>query len=174
MLADSQTTEIFVGIVGARSRCSPQDERFVWDLVNRLKMKYGERLNIVSGGCKAGADAFAKGACRAFGISKYIEHPVEGNPKNKWEFRKEAYARNTLVARDSLDAMFALVQTLRKGGTEDTVTKYQNLIIEEEKSDKLRRRLYTVFPDMSVELWTQHPKELSKWTITDGTVSQAG
>lgn len=167
MTTEAQETKFFAGIVGARSRCSYDDEKFVRNLVWKLKKKHGFALTIVSGGCYGGPDLFAKQYARGYDVD-YLEHPVQGGPRGKWEYRKAAYARNTLVARDSRDVLFALVQVPRKGGTEDTVTKYQDHIIDGDT----RRKLYLVFPDFSTELWTPEVRKSSEWEIWNGNVSR--
>lgn len=162
-MLDQRTERVYIGIIGARMRSRLCDEQLIRKLVKRLHDIHGAALTIVSGGCKTGPDRFAKDAALDYGVD-YLEHPVDGRPKNKHEFRKAAYARNTLVARDSKHSLYAFVQVPRKGGTEDTVTKYQDLIISGEQ-----RKLYLNFPDMSSELWVPEVKIRSSWVVEEET-----
>ena len=51
------TTKIKIGIVGSRKYT---DKRRIKDLIFEIKEKYGDGVEIVSGGQKDGADGFAK------------------------------------------------------------------------------------------------------------------
>lgn len=139
-------TEHVVGIVGARERSRRVDEMYVHGLVLRLQRTHAERLVIVSGGCKTGADRFAKDYALAHGIT-YREHPVDGEMIEQVGFMFAVYSRNTLVARDSLDALYALVKSSRRGGTEDTIKKYRAMT----KSAHEPRRLFIIHPDFHFE-----------------------
>ena len=46
-----------VAIVGSRRY---ENTRKIQDLIYSLKEKFGDKLTIVSGGCKSGADKYAK------------------------------------------------------------------------------------------------------------------
>ena len=130
------STELRVGIVGSRRRATAFDRDVVFSIVEGLikcARKLERKLVLVSGACKIGADAFAKEAADAFGV-EIIEHPVDegklsapGNHARRWEFTKLAHARNELIARDSHDALFALVSDDRTGGTENTIGHYRKL-----------------------------------------------
>lgn len=159
---------IKIGIVGSRVRSTLKDIKFVFELVERLKKKYGDNLIIVSGACQQGADKFAKEACKFFNVD-IVEHPVDTSTpiKNKWDYTKRAYERNSLVARDALHSLFALVLDRRKGGTEDTVTKYSEFIVAGEP-----RNLYLVYEDFSIEKWRPTVETLSSWNICQGNVQK--
>lgn len=169
MTKDLQGSQINVGIVGSRMRTNPQTAKFINELVLKLKASYGEKLCIVSGGCY-GPDKFAEDAARTQNV-KTIIHPVDQSTpiKNKWEFRKRAFARNSLIARDSTHSLFAFVWRGRKGGTEDTVTKYSEYIVSGEP-----RKLYIIHEDFSVDIWRPETEIRSKWEICQGNVSRLG
>ena len=65
------TTRIKIGIVGSRSYT---DKRKVKDLIFNIKEKYGDEVEIVSGGQPKGADGLAKKYALEFGL-KYVEFP---------------------------------------------------------------------------------------------------
>ncbi len=60
-----------VGIVGSRRYTN---RKKIKDFIFRLKEKYGEGVIIVSGGCKDGADAYAKKYALELG-AQYEEYP---------------------------------------------------------------------------------------------------
>ena len=65
------TTRIKIGIVGSRSYT---DKRKVKDLIFNIKEKYGDEVEIVSGGQPKGADGLAKKYALEFNL-KYVEFP---------------------------------------------------------------------------------------------------
>ena len=65
------TTRIKIGIVGSRSYT---DKRKVKDLIFNIKEKYGDEVEIVSGGQKEGADGYAKKIALEFDMD-YTEFP---------------------------------------------------------------------------------------------------
>jgi len=115
-----------IGIVGSRRRNSEEDYRAVEAAFAKI-WKPGD--NIVSGGCKKGADSFihklAEVGCG------YVEHLpdeskldpelLEVNPRAA--YAEINYARNTLIANDA-DFLIACVAADRQGGTEDTIKKF--------------------------------------------------
>ena len=60
-----------IGIVGSRAYTN---RKRVKDLIFTIKEKYGNEVEIVSGGQKDGADGFAKKYALEFGL-KYVEFP---------------------------------------------------------------------------------------------------
>jgi predicted Rossmann fold nucleotide-binding protein DprA/Smf involved in DNA uptake len=116
--------ELRIGIVGSRRRNTLRDRELVYECIkSAVRNNPNREIVVVSGACKQGADAFAAEACRVLGV-RIKEFPVIGEFKSKWEFAKEAFARNRLIAEDS-EMGFALCHDDRKGGTEDTVSHYQ-------------------------------------------------
>ena len=65
------TTKIKIGIVGSRNYT---DKKKVKDLLFEIKEKYGNEVEIVSGGQKEGADGYAKKFALEFDM-KYVEFP---------------------------------------------------------------------------------------------------
>lgn len=110
-------------IVGSRRRCASTDRALVFEIVRRLVELYGHgNVNLVSGGCKTGADQFAKEAAEFFELP-FKEHlPYKATPQNYWEAVKMLHARNEDIAIDC-DVMFALVAPDRTGGTENALSR---------------------------------------------------
>jgi len=107
-----------IGIVGSRRRYSRED----YILIKDKFLKYYEDGDIiVSGGCKTGADRFAETIARDLGITIIIHH---ADWKNNG--KTAGFIRNTKIAEDS-DILLACVSEDRKGGTEDTIKKYEKL-----------------------------------------------
>ena len=65
------TTKIKIGIVGSRSYTN---KKKIKDLLHEIKEKYGDEVEIVSGGQKDGADGYAKKFTLEFDM-EYIEFP---------------------------------------------------------------------------------------------------
>jgi len=65
------TTKIKIGIVGSRAYTN---KRKVKDLVFDIKQKYGDEIEIVSGGQKEGADGYAKKYALEFNLN-YVKFP---------------------------------------------------------------------------------------------------
>ena len=65
------TTKIKIGIVGSRDYTN---KKKIKDLIFEIKEKYGDEVEIVSGGQKDGADGFAKKFALEFDMS-YVEFP---------------------------------------------------------------------------------------------------
>jgi hypothetical protein len=83
---------------------------------------------IVSGGCPKGDDWFAEIIASEMNIPIIIHHPdkskmVLNGHNHRSEFRKVAFERNTLIAKDS-DVLIACVSPDRTGGTENTIKKF--------------------------------------------------
>jgi predicted Rossmann fold nucleotide-binding protein DprA/Smf involved in DNA uptake len=111
-------TEIKIGIVGSRQRDTASDLRKVWnaydEIVQRSKVDYH---TIVSGGAYKGGDRFATIIARDQG-GKMITYYPYGHDTQDY------YARNTLIAQES-DILIACVNHDRRGGTENTMTKFK-------------------------------------------------
>jgi len=65
------TTKIKIGIVGSRNYT---DKQKVKDLIFEIREKYGEDVEIVSGGQQEGADGYAKKFALEFDMN-YVEFP---------------------------------------------------------------------------------------------------
>lgn len=105
-----------IGIIGSRSRNANSDYLRTLKAFARI-VQHGDR--IVSGGCTRGGDAFAEK------ISKTYRIPITIHLAD-WDLlgRRAGFVRNTLIAKDA-DVLIAVVSENRKGGTEDTIKKFQ-------------------------------------------------
>ena len=106
-----------IGIVGSRRRVSTiADFRKVKKALEKV---YKKGDYIVSGGCRRGADEFAERLARQQGLPILIFHA------NWKKFGRVAgFLRNTDIAVTS-DILIACVAKDRKGGTEDTIKKFE-------------------------------------------------
>lgn len=124
-------TVIKVGIVGSRRRNGPQDKELLRQALNVLlkKLKEGQSISLVSGGCPMGADRFAEELALDMRLFINIHYPNKQampNASRYEDFVIMYHARNTLIAREC-DMLIALVAEDRKGGTEDTIKKAKAL-----------------------------------------------
>jgi len=115
----------WVGIVGTRRRNTGTDYNLVREAYLNIQ-RSGDA--IVSGGCPEGGDHFAEIiASRFLGGRIKIHWPdnskLDPNLPRRAAYAKICYARNTLIADDA-DVLIACVASDRKGGTEDTITKF--------------------------------------------------
>lgn len=108
-----------IGVIGARSRDTFEDELLVFDQIKKLWLK--NNTIICSGGCREGGDAFARRLSYLHQLP-YLEFPAEWNRKGK----SAGFQRNGDIAEWS-DFLIACVSENRKGGTEDTIEKYIKL-----------------------------------------------
>ena len=104
-----------VAIMGSRMY---ENTRKMKDTLFQLKRKFGDKLIIISGGAKDGADKFARKYALEFGI-KYKEFNPAHTIKNLYSAMSETYYekpyhvsqfhhRNMLIARDC-DVMIAFI-----------------------------------------------------------------
>lgn len=106
-----------IGIIGSRRRNSIEDYRKC-EKVFFEHYEKGDR--IVSGGCSRGGDNFAELIAELNNIPIIIH-------KANWDLGKHAgFLRNTDIARDA-DILICVVASDRKGGTEDTIFKAENM-----------------------------------------------
>lgn len=116
-----------IGIIGSRTRDTTEDKITVW---KEFKKWYEPGDIIISGGCPKGGDRFAEEFAIVLGLTEknggLIIHRPKQIPKGspRYDFVKEFYSRNTLIARDS-DMLIACVSPDRTGGTEDTIRKWE-------------------------------------------------
>ncbi len=121
--------KIYCGIVGSRSRHSDADAKLIHDELVKLRPNY-----LVSGGCGKGADSFAEELSIFLDIPIiiYLANIVENMSYH--DMVKAYYFRNRRIAEKS-DILIALPNSIRKGGTENTIKyfcqlgKKSNLII---------------------------------------------
>ena len=104
-----------VAIVGSRDY---QNIRKIKDTLFQLKQKFGDKLIIISGGAKYGADKFARKYALEFGM-RYREFNPAHTTKNLYSAMSDDYYekpyhvsqfhhRNMLIARDC-DVMMAFI-----------------------------------------------------------------
>ena len=97
-----------IGIVGSRRY---ENKKKIKDFIFKLKQEHGEDTTIVSGGCKNGADKYAKKYALELGI-QYEEYPpfheghnlfcvLPANCYGKPYHVKNYFARNKLIAKHS-------------------------------------------------------------------------
>jgi hypothetical protein len=109
-----------IGIIGSRRRNSGIDQKAVREKFFEI---YEDGDQIVSGGCPKGGDRFAEKIAKDNGIPILIFYP------NWKKFGKGAgFMRNTSIAEES-DIIIACVAEDRKGGTEDTLKKFDGEVV---------------------------------------------
>ena len=97
-----------VAIIGSRRY---ENKKKIKDFVFKLKQQYGDKTIVVSGGCKQGADRYAKKYALELGL-QYEEYPPFHEPYNLYcplpESRygkpysvKNFHARNKIIAGTS-------------------------------------------------------------------------
>ncbi len=113
-------------IIGSRRRNEPEDCLQVAEALAKI---YEEGDLLVSGGCPTGGDRFAEDLSAMYNIWMVVwpaKWTVDGH------FRRWAgFERNTTIARNG-DVLIACVAPDRKGGTEDTITKFKKFYPEGE------------------------------------------
>ena len=128
------TTKIKIGIVGSRKYT---DKRRIKDLIFEIKEKYGDGVEIVSGGQKDGADGFAKKYALEFDMS-YVEFPPSHYNHNmhcilpRGEYNKPYYVsnyfkRNKQIAEYSNIIVAFIPEGLESRGTMDTIRHAEKL-----------------------------------------------
>ena len=123
-----------VAIVGSRQYTN---KRRIQEFIFKLKEKYGDVLEIVSGGQKAGADGYARKYALEFGI-KYQEYNPAHTPKNLYSAMSDNYYdkpyhvsqfhhRNMLIAK-ACDVMMAFIPAGDQAvGTVSAIKKVKKL-----------------------------------------------
>ena len=117
-----------VAIIGSRKY---ENRRRIQEFVHKLKQKWEDKLEIVSGGQKDGADGYAKKFALEFGMN-YVEFPPSHYSWNMHcklpatEYKKPYYVsnyfkRNKQIAEYS-DIIVAFIQPgVESRGTRDTI-----------------------------------------------------
>ena len=117
-----------VAIIGSREW---ENVRKIKDLLTDLKRKFGDELTIISGGCKDGADKYAKKYALEFGIA-YKEFNPAHTPRNLYSAMSDEYYnkpyhvsqfhhRNLLIAK-TCDVMIALIpEGVKADGTKSAI-----------------------------------------------------
>ncbi len=119
-----------VAIIGSREY---ENVRKIKNLMTELRRKFGDELIVISGGCKFGADKYAKKYAIEFDIN-YKEYNPAHTPKNLYSGMSEGYYgkpyhvsqfhhRNMLIAKEC-DMMVALIpNNSSASGTESAMNK---------------------------------------------------
>ena len=128
------TTRIKIGIVGSRSYT---DKKKVKDLIFNIKEKYGDEVEIVSGGQPKGADGLAKKFALEFDM-KYVEFPpshyshnmhckLPATEYNKPYYVSNFFKRNKQIAEYSNIIVAFIPEGVDSRGTMDTVGHAEKL-----------------------------------------------
>ena len=121
-----------VAIVGSRQYTN---KRKIQEFVFKLKQKYGEGLEVVSGGQKDGADGYAKKYALELGL-EYQEFPPQHEnwnlycPKDKKDYNrpysvKNFFVRNKIIAAYSEYVVSFVPRGVESKGSMSTI-KYAN------------------------------------------------
>ena len=117
-----------IAIVGSRKY---ENKKKIKDFIFRIKEKYGEDVTIVSGGCKDGADRYAKKYSLEFGL-QYEEYPAAHQPHNLYcslpanRYGKEYsvrhfFVRNKIIANVSDMVVAFIPEGVKSNGALDTI-----------------------------------------------------
>ena len=128
------TTRIKIGIVGSRSYT---DKKKVKDLIFEIREKYGDEVEIVSGGQPKGADGLAKKFALEFDM-KYVEFPpshyshnmhckLPATEYNKPYYVSNFFKRNKQIAEYSNIIVAFIPNGVESRGTMDTVGHAEKL-----------------------------------------------
>ena len=124
-----------VGIVGSRRYLN---KKKIKEFVFKLMEKFGDDVEIVSGGCKYGADKYAKKFALEFDM-KYVEFPPfheaynqhcilerddYGKPYAVWNYFK----RNKEIAEYSDKVVAFIPNGVKSNGTMDTIGHAKKLL----------------------------------------------
>ena len=128
------TTKIKIGIVGSRTYTNKQK---IKDLIFEIKEKYGNDVEIVSGGQKNGADGLAKKFALEFDVD-YVEFPpahyshnmhCKLSPKhyNRPYYVTNYFKRNKQIAEYSNIIVAFIPDGVESKGTMNTVSHAKEL-----------------------------------------------
>ena len=107
-----------IGVIGTRERDNPSA---FFKVFKTFKKVYKKGDSICSGLCPEGGDRFA---VIIADIYKLPKDKIKWFPADWDQYGKSAgYIRNTSIAKTS-DVLIACVSKKRKGGTEDTISKW--------------------------------------------------
>ena len=123
-----------IGIIGSRKY---EKKKNIKDFIFRIKEKYGEEVTIVSGGCKDGADKYAKKYALDFGL-QYEEYPPAHHPHNlycslpanrygKKYSIKHYFVRNKIIASVSEMVVAFIPEGVKANGSLDTIKQAKKL-----------------------------------------------
>lgn len=115
-----------IGIVGSRRRTQLKDYIIIRDIILKLKP-----TELLSGGCRSGADSFAEQLAKELNIPIKIFRPVIEDGMKYFQMCNAYFHRNEKIAK-YCDVLLALPSPERKGGTENTIKyakKYNKEVI---------------------------------------------
>ena len=128
------TTKIKIGIVGSRSYTNKQK---IKDLIFEIKEKHGDKVEIVSGGQKDGADGYAKKFTLEFDM-KYVEFPpahyswnmhckLPATEYNRPYYVTNYFKRNKQIAEYSDIIVAFMAEGVESKGTMNTISHAERL-----------------------------------------------
>tara|TARA_B100000029_G_C17198090_1_gene823290 strand:+ start:232 stop:645 length:414 start_codon:yes stop_codon:yes gene_type:complete len=128
------TTKIKIGIVGSRNYT---DKQKVKDLIFEIREKYGEDVEIVSGGQRDGADGYAKKFALEFDMD-YVEFPpahynwnmhckLPATKYNKPYYVTNYFKRNKQIAEYSDIIVAFIPKGVNSRGTMNTIHHAEKL-----------------------------------------------
>ena len=123
-----------VGIVGSRKYTNKNK---IKDFIYELKEAFGDKVEIVSGGCKFGADKYAKKFALEFDM-KYVEFPAVHEPYNmhcilpRYKYGKpyavwHFFERNKEIAKYSDKIVAFIPEGIKSNGTMNTIEHAQKM-----------------------------------------------
>ena len=123
-----------IGIVGSRRY---ENKKKIKDFIFKLKQEHGEDTIIVSGGCKDGADRYAKKYALELGL-QYEEYPpfhevhnlyctISANRYSKPYSVKNFFARNKIIAGTSDMVVGFIPAGVESNGTMSTIRYAEKL-----------------------------------------------
>jgi len=123
-----------VGIVGSRKYTNKNK---IKDFIYELKEGFGDEVEIVSGGCKFGADRYAKKYALEFDM-KYVEFPAVHEPYNmhcilpRYKYGKpyavwHFFERNKDIAKYSDKIVAFIPEGIKSNGTMNTIGHAQKM-----------------------------------------------
>ena len=117
-----------VAIVGSRRY---ENKKKIKDFIFKLKQQYGENTTIVSGGCKQGADRYAKKYSLELGL-QYEEYPPFHEvhnlycplPESRYDkpfTMRNFFARNKIIAGTSDFIVAFIPENIEANGTKNVL-----------------------------------------------------
>ena len=117
-----------VAIVGSRRY---ENKKKIKDFIFKLKQQYGENTTIVSGGCKQGADRYAKKYSLELGL-QYEEYPPFHEvhnlycplPESRYDkpfTMRNFFARNKIIAGTSDFILAFIPENIEANGTKNVL-----------------------------------------------------
>ena len=123
-----------IAIVGSRRY---ENKKKIKDFIFKIKQKYGENTTIVSGGCKQGADRYAKKYALELGL-QYEEYPpfhevhnlyctLPSSRYDKPYSVRNFFARNKIIAGTADIIVGFVPEGVEANGTMNTISYAQKM-----------------------------------------------